>query len=373
VALFEGGTAVLSDGDVSENQGSGLYALDASGSVSNCTVSANGRQNENGSYAGLWLERSAKPDAGPCKWEVKSCRIRESKPGCFGVVVTGPGGEAELLHCDIQQHGWSGITAAREARVTVRGGTIARNGQCGVLLEAKAVGSLVDGCGISGNHFFGVEVRGGARTTVRGCRIAENQSSGVRAAAASGSLEECDICSNGSADANGNQAGLWIQRGEKSDLAPCKWEVKNCRIRESKPGCFGVVVMGQGNEIELVHCDIHKHAWSGVYVAWEATGHIRGCRVCHNGGAGVLVEKKAVCSLGDGTMVAGNAQNGIEVREESQTTITDCRITLNGGPGVRIRSKSRGAVTNCDLRANDQATVIEDDSVALVKLENNKE
>jgi hypothetical protein len=116
----------------------------------------------------------------------------------------------------------------------------------------------------------------------------------------------------------------------------------------------GVVAMGAA-QVDLLRCDAHANATSGVYLRDRSTATIDRCTVRENGRDGIALGGDAVVEVHRST-VEGNAQRGISFLGGARGTVSETKVVANGfgregndfwqGIGVQDRSAP-------ELRANE--------------------
>jgi hypothetical protein len=90
----------------------------------------------------------------------------------------------------------------------------------------------------------------------------------------------------------------------------------------------GVVAMGMAR-VELLSCDAHDNATSGVFVSDRSTATLDRCNVRENGRDGIVVAGDAVADAHRST-VAANAHRGISFLDGSRGTVSETTVVRNG-------------------------------------------
>jgi hypothetical protein len=102
----------------------------------------------------------------------------------------------------------------------------------------------------------------------------------------------------------------------------------------------------------LDQCVVRCEDGPGVEaVGGWARARLRGCQVTACRGAGVLVTGGASARVAD-SVLAGNAEGGVRVENESWARLRGCQVTGNGGAGVLVRPNNAAFLHRCVIADN---------------------
>ncbi len=233
--------------------------------------------------------------------EAESCVRPDGRPGCDGLLVTGP-------------------------HITVRN------------LQA------------TGFTFDGIEVRGARATnvTILGCYCTDNQDDGIGIARGAGPVEIV----GGVFQRNGfGSKGKGVLVFEDS-IATLRGNI----IRANRDG----VTISDGARATLIGNEITDNADKGLGIR-GATLSGRRNTIARNGavgpnGDGMRITRNAVVTLYD-TTVTDSADTGVVVLDESTVLLAGGRVSESGGWGVVLRDAARVELLSIDVRDNAQGQV----------------
>ncbi len=230
--------------------------------------------------------------------EAEACVRPDGRPGCDGLLVTGP-------------------------RITVRN------------LQATKF------------TFDGIEIRGSQATdvTILGCYCTDNRDDGIGIARGAGPVEIV----GGVFERNGfGSKGKGVLVFEDS-IATLRGNI----IRANRDG----VTISDGAHAFLIGNEITDNADKGLGVR-GATLSGRRNTISRNGavgpnGDGMRITRNAVVTLYD-IVITDSADTGVVVLDESRVLLAGGRVSGNNGWGIAVRDEARVELMSIDLRDNVQ-------------------
>jgi hypothetical protein len=233
-------------------------------------------------------------------------------------------------------------------------GAAASAGKKAFAIDIAAGELFLGNCDITSDSLACIAVRGReTNPIIRDCRIRDGADGGIYFFdSAAGSIEECEIYQNRSAN-------VVIAQNANPTF-------KKCRVFAGENAGFWIYENGLGT---IDDSEIFGHLHSEIVVTRSGSPVLRGCSI-HNGNASGVFVRNGGHALLEDCRIFENADAGLSVDGASIVAASNCRINRNGKVAVRVKGGSTVRVENSDLRGNLLATW-ETDSGVFVENTNN--